>query len=71
MAGIKETAIGVATLLASGQTPSPAPLTCKGQSLQEAADLFQLVTAESGNARMRRPSFDRGGRWRVNLPPPN
>ncbi len=39
MAGMKETAIGIATLLASKHGPNPAVLTFKSQSLDEAADL--------------------------------
>ncbi|NTZ42884.1 hypothetical protein G7A66_07240 [Altererythrobacter sp. SALINAS58] len=50
MAGQKETAIGIATALASEHSPNPFPLSFRGQSLQEAADLVQLVVAECGDA---------------------
>ncbi len=53
MAGIKETAIGIAAVLASKHGPNPVALTFKGQSLDEAADLVELVTAECGDTGIR------------------
>ncbi len=50
MAGSKETAIGIAMVLASEHAPNPVSLTIRGQTLQEAADLVYLVTAECGDA---------------------
>lgn len=50
MAGPKETAIGIATILASEHAPNPVPLIFRGQSLQEAADLVYLVMSECEDA---------------------
>ncbi len=50
MASVEEMAIGIATLLASEHAPNPVPLTFRGQSLEEAADLVLLATAECGDA---------------------
>lgn len=50
MASAKEAAIGIATLLASEHAPNPVPLTFRGQSLEEAADLVLLITAECEDA---------------------
>ncbi len=50
MVSAKETALGIAAVLGSDQGPNPLPITFRGQSLQEAADLVQLVIAECGDA---------------------
>ena len=50
MAGPREIALGVAAVLGSEHGPNPVPLTFRGQSLQDAADLVQLIMAECGDA---------------------
>lgn len=50
MAGARETALGIAAVLGSEHAPNPVPVTFGGQSLQEAAEFVQLITAECGDA---------------------
>jgi hypothetical protein len=50
MAGAKETAIGIASVLGLEDSPNPFLLTFQGQLLAEAADIIQLTVAECRDA---------------------
>lgn len=50
MAGAKETAIGIASVLGSEHSPDPFLLTFRGQVLEEAAEIIQFVLAECRDA---------------------
>ena len=50
MADYKEVGIGIASLLASPNTPNPFNLTLRGQSLLEAANIVAAVLDECGAA---------------------
>lgn len=50
MAGAKETAIGLATVLGSPHSPNPFLLTFRDQVLADAAEIIELTVAECRDA---------------------
>lgn len=50
MAGIQEIALGIASVLQHSPTPEPLPITYRGQTLEDGADLVLRIVAECQNA---------------------
>lgn len=52
MAGPKEVAIGVASMLGTKRAPNPLTITFRGQPLREAADIVRMIVSECDDARI-------------------
>lgn len=50
MAGTREIALGIASVLGSEHVPQPFPLSFRGQSLEEAATIILLIATECYDA---------------------
>ncbi len=50
MAGLQEIALGIASVLQHSPTPEPLPITFRGQTLEDGADLVLRIVAECQDA---------------------
>lgn len=50
MANLREVALGIVQVLGGSSTPEPLPITFRGQSIDEAAELLRYIAEEADDA---------------------